>query len=116
MFNFLKKKLSSWISKPKKEKTEASKSKKTRRAEKKKRTPAEETAEVEKIIEEAEKGHNIEEAQKELEEQGGNFFTKLIKKITTSKLSKEDFGELFMELEITLLENNVALEAVDKIK
>src|SRR3989344_3279861 len=50
------------------------------------------------------------------EETEGNFFTKLIRKITTSKLSKNDFEELFMELEMTLLENNVALEAVDKIK
>jgi len=45
-----------------------------------------------------------------------NFFSKLKQKLSTSKLSKEQFEEIFEDLEITLLENNVALETVDKIK
>ena len=49
-------------------------------------------------------------------EEKGNFFTRLIRKISNSKLSEEDFKEAFQDLEITLLENNVALEAVDKIR
>ena len=36
--------------------------------------------------------------------------------VTTTKISGARFEELFQDLEITLLENNVAVEAVDKIK
>lgn len=45
-----------------------------------------------------------------------NFFTRLVKRLATSKITQEQFEEIFMELELTLLENNVALEAVDKIR
>ena len=44
------------------------------------------------------------------------FFTKLKKHLSTSTLTQQQFDELFQELEITLLENNVALEVVDKIR
>ncbi len=47
------------------------------------------------------------------EEQG--FFSKLKQKLTTSILKQEEFDEIFSEFEITLLENNVALQVVDKI-
>ncbi len=43
------------------------------------------------------------------------FFTKLKKHLSTSTLTKEQFDSLFTEFEIILLENNVALEVVDKI-
>jgi fused signal recognition particle receptor len=46
----------------------------------------------------------------------GNFFTRLVKRLATSKITQEQFEEIFMEFELTLLENNVALEAVDKIR
>ncbi|MBI2141761.1 signal recognition particle-docking protein FtsY [Candidatus Woesearchaeota archaeon] len=36
--------------------------------------------------------------------------------VTTTKISGARFEELFQDLEITLLENNVAVEAIDKIK
>ncbi len=49
-------------------------------------------------------------------EESEGFFSKLIHKITTSTLTQDQFDELFLELELTLLENNVALEAVDAIK
>jgi fused signal recognition particle receptor len=48
------------------------------------------------------------------EKQG--FFAKLKQKLSTSILTQNQFDEIFPDLEITLLENNVALEAVDKIK
>ncbi len=51
-----------------------------------------------------------------LKQEEQTFFTKLKKKLTTSILKQEQFDELFIELELSLLENNVALEAVDKIK
>jgi len=57
-----------------------------------------------------------EQAQEKPAEEG--FFSKLFKKITRSTvtLTQEHLDELFSELEITLLENNVALEVADKIK
>ena len=43
------------------------------------------------------------------------FFARLKSKLLTSTLTKEQFDEIFQDLEIILLENNVALEVVDKI-
>ncbi len=127
MFDFLKKKISSWLGKDKKEeKPKKEKRAKTARASKKAeeelpltKEEKETKQEVEQIIEEAETPveKQIEEKAEEKEPaEKTNFFTRLIKKITTSKLAKKDFDEIFQEFEITLLENNVALEAVDKIK
>ena len=45
-----------------------------------------------------------------------SFFSKFVKKLNTKTLNQEQFDDFFNELEITLLENNVALEAVDKIR
>lgn len=44
------------------------------------------------------------------------FFGKLKEKIVTKKISAEKFEELFFELEVILLENNVAVAVIDKIK
>lgn len=67
----------------------------------------------EKEIKESPKEELKEEFEEE-EEKG--FFSKIRSKLTKSKLSQEDFDEAFYELEITLLENNVSLEVVDKLK
>lgn len=57
------------------------------------------------------------EAPKEEEPQAKKgFFTKLSEKFTTVQLTEEKFEELFWELEVTLLENNVALDVIEKIK
>ncbi|MFH1802221.1 MAG: signal recognition particle-docking protein FtsY [archaeon] len=53
--------------------------------------------------------------EEEIKEKKG-FFGFLAKKLTTSELKEGDFDEAFEELEFTLLENNVALGVVDKIK
>src|SRR3989344_7190940 len=45
-----------------------------------------------------------------------SFFGSIKEKITTTKISNDKFEELFSELEIGLLESNVALEVIDKIK
>jgi len=129
MFDFLKKKISSWIGKPQKEKKAKSakaqktvkakeKQKKENKGQKKSLTKAEKEteAQVEQLIKEAESPTRESPLEVKEAEEKGNFFTKLIKKISTSKLLQEDFDEAFSDLEITLLENNVALEAVDKIK
>ncbi len=46
----------------------------------------------------------------------GGLFGRLTEKLTTVQLSEERFEELFWELELALLENNVALEVIEKIK
>jgi fused signal recognition particle receptor len=53
---------------------------------------------------------------KEISKQEESFFSKLVKKLSTSALKEEDFDEAFQDLEITLLENNTSLGAVDKIR
>ncbi|MBI2523509.1 signal recognition particle-docking protein FtsY [Candidatus Woesearchaeota archaeon] len=44
------------------------------------------------------------------------FFSKLKEKITTTKLPYEKFESLFSDLELALMENNVAFEVIEKIK
>lgn len=143
MFESLKKKLFSWIGKKEEKPKKVEKKKIKLFKEKKEKVKAEtpknirkqpdtltkeekqEIQKAEQIIKEAETPLSIPSSSQEssgslaesAEEEGkGNFFTKLLKKITSSKLSQEDFDSAFQDLEITLLENNVALEAVDAIK
>jgi fused signal recognition particle receptor len=56
-----------------------------------------------------------EESEEELEEKKG-FFRRIKETFTTIKLSEDKFEKLFWELEVVLLENNVAVEVIDKIK
>ena len=62
----------------------------------------------------------IKEETKEIKEEAEviekGFLGKIKEKITTKKISSEKFEELFNELEMALLENNVAVEVIDKIK
>lgn len=44
------------------------------------------------------------------------FFQRLRETITHKKLTAEQFEQLFWDLEVALLENNVAVEVIDKIK
>lgn len=44
------------------------------------------------------------------------FFDKIKQAITTKTISAEKFNELFWDLEIVLLENNVSVEVIDRIK
>ncbi|MBU0907551.1 MAG: signal recognition particle-docking protein FtsY [Nanoarchaeota archaeon] len=72
----------------------------------------------EKEIEEAkekEEPLGKEEVEVEIEEKRG-FFGFLARKLTTSELNGEDFDSAFDDLEMTLLENNVAFGVVDAIK
>jgi len=108
-------------------------------AEVKKETPLEEAAtamhtgfdkfNVEKeraekaAIEPAEKKGSAETAASaglSLPEPKKGFFAKLKEKfvevVTTTKISGEKFNELFWELELAMLENNVAVEVIEKIK
>jgi len=49
-------------------------------------------------------------------EEKKGFFKRITQTITTKRLSEAQFEELFWDLEIALLENNVAVEVVQKIK
>ncbi|HLG24794.1 MAG TPA: signal recognition particle-docking protein FtsY [Candidatus Nanoarchaeia archaeon] len=44
------------------------------------------------------------------------FFQTIKEKIITTKINEEQFQNLFWELELALMENNVAVEVIDKIK
>ncbi len=56
----------------------------------------------------------LREEKKEPEKKG--FFGKLKDKIVTKKIDEKQFEELFWNLELILLENNVAVEVIEKIK
>ena len=49
-----------------------------------------------------------------VEEKG--FFAKVKEAITTKKISAQQFDEMFWDLELALLENNAAVEVIEKIK
>ncbi len=71
----------------------------------------EDSHKVEEIVQET----KIEEVHKHKEEKKG-FFESIKEKVTTKIISEKNFEEIFWELEMILLENNVALEVVEKIK
>jgi len=74
---------------------------------------AEEKVEEPKVVEEPEE--EVKEKEEE-EEKPKGLFQKIKQKITKVSLSDEKFDELFWELELALLENNVAVEVIGKIK
>jgi len=57
-----------------------------------------------------------EEKPAEEKEEKKGFFKRLTEVIITKKISENQFEELFWELEVALLENNVAVEVIEKIK
>jgi len=75
------------------------------------------------VIAKIEKPHHLiveeERASKTIEakeEEPKGFFSKITETFTKIQITEEKFEELFWELEVVLLENNVALEVIDKIK
>lgn len=44
------------------------------------------------------------------------FFGLFAEKLTTTRISREKFDSLFSELELIMMENNVAVEVIDKVK
>ncbi len=108
MFKALREKFTSWF----KKKPEEQKPEKPEEKKKLKKIRVKKVKEKEEIIpQETPKEEQLKQPEKK-----EGFFTKLISKLSTSTLTKEQFDELFQELETILLENNVALEVVDKIK
>src|SRR3989338_94034 len=98
----------------------------------KKKEIVEEKKQEEKIVEvKKEKPRIIEEkkqeaAKKEIEkkeiteekpkEEKKGFFQRITEAITTKTISAEKFDGLFWDLEVALLENNVSVEVIEKIK
>ncbi len=76
---------------------------------------AEEVAEEPEAEEVAEEGET-EETPEEAPEEKPGFFQRLKEVVTKKTLSEAQFEELFWDLEVALLENNVAVEVIDKIK
>ncbi|MBI2147143.1 signal recognition particle-docking protein FtsY [Candidatus Woesearchaeota archaeon] len=70
----------------------------------------------EKKQEVAEGEDKEQEETEEKEQEGKGFFSRITDAVTKKTLSSEKFDELFWELEISLLENNVAVEVIEKIK
>ncbi|HLC90777.1 MAG TPA: signal recognition particle-docking protein FtsY [Candidatus Nanoarchaeia archaeon] len=59
---------------------------------------------------------HIEEQEEQKEPEKKSFFSKIKQAFTTKTISAEKFNELFWDLEVTLLENNVSVEVIEKIK
>ncbi|USN45254.1 MAG: signal recognition particle-docking protein FtsY [Candidatus Woesearchaeota archaeon] len=55
-------------------------------------------------------------AEQEPEEKKKGFFSSVTERLTRYVISEEKFNELFWEIEIALLENNVAVEVIEKVK
>ncbi len=55
-------------------------------------------------------------AQEIIQEEAKSFFSKIKQKVTAKRLDEKQFENLFWELEVALLENNVAIEVIEKIK
>lgn len=70
----------------------------------------------EKVKEEPKKESKSVEVEKVNKTEKKGLFGKIKKSFSTKKISDTKFDELFSELEMALLENNVALGVIDKIK
>src|SRR3989344_893304 len=69
-----------------------------------------------KVEKEAKKEIKEEVKKEEIKKEKKGFFEKIKEVITTKTISAEKFNELFWDLELALLENNVAVEVIEKIK
>lgn len=76
----------------------------------------EEAEEIIEKIEEEPAEEIIQEVGEEEEPKKEGFFSRLFRKFKSAKISEDSFEEIFSGLEIILLENNVALEVVEKIR
>lgn len=72
--------------------------------------------EADEAIAEAEDVEDEEQENEEESKEKSGFFGKLKEAFTKKTLTEEKFDELFWELELAMLENNVAVEVIEKIK
>jgi fused signal recognition particle receptor len=71
--------------------------------------------EVKKEVTEFKEETKVKEEPEPVKEKKG-FFKRIKEKVVKTQLSEEKFNDLFWNLEIVLMENNVAVEVIDKIK
>lgn len=106
MFKFLKEKISKWAKKISESKEKEEEVEEITKEEKK---------QIKKQVKKAEEEKKeVSEKSKEPKEKQG-FFAKIKSKITKVKITEKDFKVYGEELEMLLLENNVALEVAEKI-
>ncbi|MBT4174422.1 signal recognition particle-docking protein FtsY [archaeon] len=123
MFGFLKKKIKSAVSSITKKVEEEAEVVETPVKVEKKKPVIKEKSKAEKKVSKPKEEKKVEQKPKEkiivkeepVKEKKG-FFGKIKERVTTKKISEKQFDEFFFELEVALLENNVALEVIDKIK
>ena len=122
MFGFLKKKIKSAVSsitKKVEEEAEVVEAPVEQIKEKPKKVEAKKKVskpKVQKKVKEVPKEEPKKDVKEEPVKEKKGFFGKIAEKVTTKKISEKQFEEFFFELEVALLENNVALEVIDKIK
>lgn len=92
------------------------------KAEKLKKEPRPKPAEAPKVEKKPEpkaeiKSKEVEKPAEEApEEEKKGFFRRITEKITTKRISGSQFDDMFWDLELAMLENNVAVEVIEKIK
>jgi len=126
MFSKLREKLKEWTkkisdkteekveTKPIKEKAKSGKKDSIKKPEKNK-PYLEKLEEVKEREEEIEEKYETEEETHEEPEEKESFFKKIKVKFYSTEISKQDFDKYSEELELLLIENNVALEVAEKI-
>jgi len=102
--------------KPREEKREVEELEEEYKEEEKVKEVVKEEKEVKEKPEEEEKPEEVEEIKEEPTEKKKGFFQKITEIISKKTLSEKQFDDLFFELEIALMENNVAVEVIEKIK
>ena len=108
MFKFLKEKIKNAVSKI---------SKKVEKEPIEKVEPIEEKEVEQKEVEKKkEEKKDVRKKKEEVKPKEKRFFKGLKQKITTAKISESKFDDFFWDLEVSLMENNVAVEVIDKIK
>jgi fused signal recognition particle receptor len=60
--------------------------------------------------------NDVEDQQPTISDEKRGFFERFTEKIVTKKINETKFDDLFWDLEMGLLENNVAVEVIEKIK
>ena len=131
MFNFLKQKLKSALNKFKRDVEETAEEKEEKIKAEKKEKPEEikketekkeiketkeEKPEQEKETEEKEIKEKPKETKKEIKKEKKGFISRVKEAITTTTISEKQFDKLFWDLELAMLESNVAVSVIEKIK